>query len=51
MAPRNVDRWWMIIVAFIAAAAMVLLVLLTESDEATPAPAPARQPTSLIRTV
>src|SRR4051812_9565932 len=31
MAQRRVDRWWMILVAFLAAAAMVLLVLLTET--------------------
>jgi hypothetical protein len=35
MEPRRVgDRWWMIILAFIAAAAMVMLVLLTETDQA-----------------
>src|SRR4051794_20273565 len=35
MAPRRLDRWWMLGIAFIAAAAMVLLVLLTTSDQAT----------------
>ena len=51
MAPRNVDRWWMILVAFVAAAAMVLLVLLTESDEAMRERPSARNPSSLTRTV
>jgi hypothetical protein len=50
MEPRKVDRWWMIIVAFIAAAAMVLLVLLTESDQASRAPAAPQHSTSLTRT-
>jgi|1185.fasta_scaffold1968080_1 hypothetical protein len=47
MAQRRVDRWWMILVAFLAAAAMVLLVLLTETDQATSGP-PTRPSTTIV---
>jgi cytochrome c-type biogenesis protein CcmE len=49
MAPRKVDRWWMVLVAFVAAAAMVLLVLLTESDQAAGTETGAKPATSLTR--
>ena len=51
MEPRKVDRWWKILVAFIAAAAMVLLVLSTDRDEAMRERTAAHHPAPLTRTV
>jgi len=47
MSARKMDRWWMIIVAFLIAAGMVLLVVLTmnagPADGATPEVKPGTQ--------
>jgi len=47
MSARKMDRWWMIIVAFLIAAGMVLLVVLTmnagPADGATPGVEPGTQ--------
>jgi len=47
MSARKMDRWWMIIVAFLIAAGMVLLVVLTmnagPADGATPGAEPGTQ--------
>ena len=52
MAARKVvDRWWMIIIAFIAAGAMVALVLLTETDQAVGTSATKPPATSLTHTL